>query len=284
MGRENDGLVTPPTIINAHYHMYHHFTLPLSQMSPSHPLFIASYTGRTDIISLLLKANASPNLQHDEGTTPLYIASQEGHTDVISLLLKANANPNLQYGNGRTPLMIAALNDRSQIVQLLLASGADPNLQHSSDITALMLACRAGCLESVELLLMSGADPRIKSEGLTALDMAANRGHEDIVDLLQAIELSQSTTTTITQCLFRGSTRLMRIAGTIGADDNVRHGPSIELSSTCLSWSPSLSRASAEYVQLPEDHPGVSRVHLKHWTGVRGLILQTYGLWLTRDS
>ena len=159
------------------------------------PLFIASYTGRTDIISLLLKANASPNLQHDEGTTPLYIASQEGHTDVISLLLKANANPNLQYGNGRTPLMIAALNDRSQIVQLLLVSGADPNLQHSSDITALMLACRAGCLESVELLMMSGTDPRIKSEGLTALDMAANRGHEDIVDLLQAIELSQSSTT-----------------------------------------------------------------------------------------
>ena len=43
---------------------------------------------RTDTIALLLKANANPNLQKDDGSTPLYIASQNGHTDTVALLLK----------------------------------------------------------------------------------------------------------------------------------------------------------------------------------------------------
>ena len=43
-----------------------------------------------DAVTLLLKANANPNLQRDKtGATPLYIASQNGHTDTVALLLKA---------------------------------------------------------------------------------------------------------------------------------------------------------------------------------------------------
>ena len=56
-----------------------------------------------------------------------------------------------------------------------------------------MFVCRDGCLESVELLLMYGADPSLQSPGgHTALDMATFNGHEDIVDLIHAVELSLS--------------------------------------------------------------------------------------------
>ena len=124
------------------------------------------------------------------------MAAQNGHSDIVSILLQANANPNLQTDNGSTSLMIACYNCYPKIVQLLLTSGAYPNLKFSNGSTALMFACRSGCLDSTELLLMSGADPSIVGpEGLIALDMAASSGHDDIVDLIQAVQLSQSSTT-----------------------------------------------------------------------------------------
>ena len=124
------------------------------------------------------------------------MAAQDGHSDIVSILLQANANLNLQKYNGTTPLMIACYKSHHKIVQLLLTSGADPNLRHTNGSTALMLACRSGCLDSTEQLLMSGADPSIVGpERLTALDMAASSGHDGIVDLIQALQLSQSSIT-----------------------------------------------------------------------------------------
>ena len=81
------------------------------------------------MVALLLKADANPNLQVNDGCTPLYIASQNGHTDTVALLLKANANPNLQKDNGATPLYIASQNGHTDTVALLLKADANPNLQ-----------------------------------------------------------------------------------------------------------------------------------------------------------
>ena len=59
-----------------------------------------------------------------------------------------------------------------------------------------MCACHVGSFESAELLLMYGADSSLRShDGLSALNMAACKGHDDIVDLIQVIELSQSSST-----------------------------------------------------------------------------------------
>ena len=160
------------------------------------PLYIATKNGHSDIVSILLQANANPNLQKDNGVTPLLIAAQNGHSDTVSILLQANADPNLQPDDGGAPLMVACFNSYPQIVQLLLTNGADPNVQYSNGLTALMCACHTGCLESTELLLMSGADPSmVDSRELTALDIAVFGIHHDIIDLIQAIDLSQSSTT-----------------------------------------------------------------------------------------
>ena len=163
------------------------------------PLFMAAQNGHSDTVSILLQANADPNLQKNGGITPLYIAAKHGHSDTVSILLQANADPNLQTDDGHsgTPLMVACLKSHPQIVQLLQTNGADSNVQkHSNGLTALMCACHTGCLESTELLVMSGADPSmVDSRGLTALDIAVSSGHDDIIDLIQAIKLSQSSTT-----------------------------------------------------------------------------------------
>ena len=148
------------------------------------------------MVNLLLKSNANPNPLVD-GITPLFIASQEGHHDIVRLLLNANANPNVYTDDGITPLMIASFNCHPCIVQLLLKSGADPNISDSNEVTALMSACYVGSSHSAEFLLKHGANPRLEtSDGFTALNMAASSGLEYIVDLIQALELSQSSSTT----------------------------------------------------------------------------------------
>ena len=158
-------------------------------------LHVASLIGHSNVVDSLLKANANPDSQGMDGFTPLILACEKGHFDVVDLLLKANGNPNLSTHKGVTPLMMASRHGHSDIVRILLDANADPNLQHpASGLTALMYASFSGCLESVELLLMSGADASVLSlRGLSALHLAASKGHEDIVHLIQAVELSQSS-------------------------------------------------------------------------------------------
>ena len=158
-------------------------------------LHVASVRGHSKVVDSLLKANANPDYESMSGLTPLIMACENGHFDVVDLLLKANANPNLSMHSGLTPLMMASRHGHSDIVRILLDANADPNLQHSaSGSNALMCASLFGCLESVELLLMSGADPSMLSlEGISPLHIAALKGNEDIVHLIQAVELSQSS-------------------------------------------------------------------------------------------
>ena len=149
------------------------------------PLYIASKMGHTTTISLLLKFNADPNFQRDDGATPIYIASQNGHTDIVSLLLKANANPNLQRVNGVTPLYIANQNGHTDIIPLLLKANADPNLQCDDDTTPLYIASQNGHSNIVFLLLKFNADPNLQlDDRSTPLYIASQEGYTDIVSLL----------------------------------------------------------------------------------------------------
>ena len=166
----------------------------LQRVDGGTPLFMASYNNHLNIVRILLKANANTNLQTNNGATPLSVACHKGHSDVVGQLLKANADPNIQTNDGTSPLMFACLSTCPQIVKLLLTNGADPNLQNSNGINALMCASYTGCLESTELLLMSGADHHIV-QGLTATKIVVHLSNNDIADLIQAIELSLSSAT-----------------------------------------------------------------------------------------
>jgi ankyrin repeat protein len=99
---------------------------------------------------------------------------------------------------GQTPFLRAALAGDITIMRLLLDKGADPNIPTFSNSTALMAASginfayqqtytesREHQMEAVKLCLEKGADVNaVNSMGLTALMGAANRGLDDIVELL----------------------------------------------------------------------------------------------------
>jgi ankyrin repeat protein len=101
---------------------------------------------------------------------------------------------------GQTPLIRAAQSNDVTLMRLLLAKGADPQLTTFNGTTVLMAAAGVNWvvgqtysespgrwLESVRLALEAGGDVNAVNEmGLAAVHGAANRGSDDIIELLAA--------------------------------------------------------------------------------------------------
>jgi uncharacterized protein len=153
------------------------------------------------------------------GRIELPSADQTTSIEIIELLLKADANPNIQlklrppYRNavldrnsdealytGATPLMRAAKAGDIAACQLLLKHGARVDLPNIDDVTPLMVASgaarstgatrgknvtQAEIVATAELLIQAGANVNaVSKKGETALHGAALRGWNDLVKLL----------------------------------------------------------------------------------------------------
>lgn len=116
---------------------------------------------------LLKNKDIDLNWRAYEGITALMSAGSDHLKEIVELLLKAGANPNLQDEYGETALTWTIKNTEStpdaeikkkEIITLLLDAGADPNLKNKRGKTALMLAALEGYKEIMELLLSMGAN------------------------------------------------------------------------------------------------------------------------------
>jgi uncharacterized protein len=98
---------------------------------------------------------------------------------------------------GQTPFLRASVSADLTVMRLLLEKGADPNIATLAGTTPLMAAAGVNWvggqtysegkqfLEAVELCLEKGADVNaVNSMGITAVIGAANRGSNDILELL----------------------------------------------------------------------------------------------------
>ena len=114
-------------------------------------------------------------------------AALAGDTEAVKDLVAKGADVNAQDDEGRTALMFAVINMHHGTVKVLLESGADVNVRANDGGTALMLVASCGDEEIVRLLLDKGADVsgRYVSTGATAMDLAAEKGHAAIVELLK---------------------------------------------------------------------------------------------------
>lgn len=148
------------------------------------------YASSFECIKLLLEAGAEPNIFFESTSgTPLQIASIRNHTDVVKILLKYGANPNIPNLNGLTALDHAchACNLRGDIdiIETLLAYGANINHQDASGFTVLHRAVMFGNKILVNIFLEHGADPLIKTNyGKTCIEMAAYYGHQDMLKMM----------------------------------------------------------------------------------------------------
>lgn len=131
----------------------------------------------------------------------LCTAVKNGHREVVFHLIEANANVNTidrphdlldhldedTESIGRTPLILAAEHGYGNIIIVLLKLGADPDVITDCDRLALKEAAQNGHLLAVKLLLGSGkcrVDARAKDSTPTALHLAAEMGHVEVVQTL----------------------------------------------------------------------------------------------------
>lgn len=83
----------------------------------------------------LISAGMDLNAQDDNGWTGLHFAAQDSNIEILSLLLKSGANPNLIDIHGNGPLWTATMNARGDFkcVVALLEHNATPDKKNNAD-------------------------------------------------------------------------------------------------------------------------------------------------------
>ena len=112
-----------------------------SQRSESDSMqLIATRTGNTEILRLLLEARANPD-EKTHGVSPLLAAAQQGHVAAAELLLQFGADKNqmakMPSGKSevpRTALSAACHTGRIGVVRLLLSVGANKEQRYTKGI------------------------------------------------------------------------------------------------------------------------------------------------------
>jgi serine/threonine-protein phosphatase 6 regulatory ankyrin repeat subunit B len=175
-------------------------------------------TTGTDIVHMLLKEGANPNMQlffrpanlngvtNTRGSTPLIRAVAAADMEMIKLLLEHKADATLSLADQQTTI-IAAIAGRAsetqalEIVRIMKDAGADVNavaqVNHRYDSrggTALHYAVRKRWKEMIKRLASYGIDMNAKDQdGLTALDYTQGRGYMAFMALQTPVYKEEAT-------------------------------------------------------------------------------------------
>ncbi|KAI9653676.1 MAG: hypothetical protein M1831_005704 [Alyxoria varia] len=172
----------------------------------------------SSIRNIIRKDPQAISASHDStGQTALHIAAGTGNVELVLYCIRNGARLNLDDDAGRVPLHLAVLSGSDEIVRTLVAKGADtlardaegnapidyagpdslntwilrygPNLEAKSDerVTSLYHFSRAGDILVVRSLLSQGATTEFVDHAeRTSLIVAAERGHDEVVEILLA--------------------------------------------------------------------------------------------------
>lgn len=149
-------------------------------------LMTAAVQGSTGVVLNLLEKGADVNAKDMWGYTALVHAAGGGHGEIVKRLVKEGRWTNKEESFGRA-LAVAVGQGYTEIAKLLIEEGADLNEKTAGlGFTPLMIAANRGDTEIIQALINKGADVNSKStNGLTALQLAENQGHNEIAKLLQ---------------------------------------------------------------------------------------------------
>lgn len=139
-----------------------------------------------DKVKLLVKARVDLRPQNWDEIPVLVIAAQRGYTDIVRILIAANANVNSGYA--QLPLHSAAAGGHLTIVRDLIEAGACIRTQDNEGHTAIMKAAAAGQLPIVRFLLMKGARLGAANTSQTVFTLAQKAGHRAVCEFLQALQ------------------------------------------------------------------------------------------------
>jgi len=132
----------------------------------------------------LLLSQATPPAQATTADADLIESVKLGELARARELLSKGAAVNASDRRGFTPLMWASASGHLELVRQLIEGGAAVDLLAHDGTTAMMLASANGFTEVVRALLLRGADVTAARGGVTARQLALERGHSDVVTLL----------------------------------------------------------------------------------------------------
>jgi ankyrin repeat protein len=143
--------------------------------------------------SRLIARGADVNAKDESVQSAYLIATSEGHLELLRLTLRHGADVSSKDSFNGTGLIRAADRGHADIAGRLVQ--ADVEVDHVNNLgwTALHEAIILGdgsprYLDTVRVLVAAGADVRLASrrDGVTPLQHAAGRGHDQIANLLRA--------------------------------------------------------------------------------------------------
>lgn len=156
------------------------------------PLHIAARSGKMDTLKMLVAQHARVD-QTDRtpaGMTPFMTAVENGHVDAATFLKDNGADVNRTDSFKRGLLHFAARGGSAPVIETLLTlPGADTEKQDSRGLTALHHACRKDKKEAAAALLKHGANPlALDNQGLTPLHHAVEKCYNpDVLDAFKDV-------------------------------------------------------------------------------------------------
>jgi len=189
-------------------------------------LQIAANNGLCESVDRLVYAGANVNAITEDGETALSIATQNNRSDVVYLLLKANADVNIGH-----PLERAVQTNQTAVVKLLLGKGADVNsvsdlgfdiCGYSSPMESAVLH---GSLDVMQLLLDAGTGSEILGYSLS---IAAEKNYLEKLRFLSAARADPNVVNrggkgALYKAASRGQLEVIRFLLGVGADPNIVH-------------------------------------------------------------
>ncbi|KYO34956.1 caskin-1-like [Alligator mississippiensis] len=196
----------------------------------------AALNGNTELISLLLEAQAAVDIKDNKGMRPLHYAAWQGKKEPMKMVLKAGSAVNAQSDEGQIPLHLAAQHGHYDVSEMLLQHQSNPCIVDNSGKTPLDLACEFGRVGVVQLLLNSNMcaallEPKpgdaTDPNGTSPLHLAAKNGHIDIIRLLlqAGIDINRQTKagTALHEAALCGKTDVVRLLLDSGINAHVRN-------------------------------------------------------------
>jgi len=163
-------------------------------------LYTLIRAGEVKALRKMLEADPALARSDSDLGGPLFVASRSGRVEVVKLLLEFGADPNKVNSKGNTPLWFAAqspaqpASDRIAVMGLLLDAGADIHKRCEDGTTALHFAAWRGPVEVVEYLLGRGArawvtDDKDRTPKDHAMQMSNSPDKDKIVRLFSEVRI-----------------------------------------------------------------------------------------------
>ena len=152
------------------------------------PLIHATDKSNNEIMEILIRNGAKPDIPEGDGWTALMFAAIRGNIPGCSILIRNGANIETNSKNGWNPLKAAKASKNTAVLPLLekeLAKANQPKVDNAAIGRDFLAAVKENKPDLVIELLNSGADPNsISVNGWTGLTYASASGNVAMMKLV----------------------------------------------------------------------------------------------------